>query len=101
MEQSRVNRFRANPIEVTIFSIISLVFANSLYNLFYDREIFQARSLKAMASSPLHESKRRPSSLSSSELSDVNLKCDPSLTKLTGASKIRLKGGFCGDPTPS
>lgn len=38
-------RFRINPIELLIFSVVSLVFLNSLYKLFYDWDRFQPQPL--------------------------------------------------------
>lgn len=96
MEQSQnVRRFRANPVEVAIFSILSLVFVNSVYNLFYDREGFHPRTLTPMEANPLSEGKRTLASSTGSLLFNLDLPCERSFNKDIQANRVRLLGTFC------
>lgn len=96
MEHSQnVRRFRANPVEVAVFSILTLVFANSVYNLFYERDGFHPKSLTPMEASPLREGKRTLASSTSSQLFNLDLPCDRSFNKEMQANRVRLLGTFC------
>ncbi|MGZ3707368.1 MAG: hypothetical protein ACXWPM_00700, partial [Bdellovibrionota bacterium] len=52
---SKVRRFKTNPVEIVIFSVVSLIFINSLYNLFYDHQGFHPAALSPMAANPTSE----------------------------------------------
>jgi hypothetical protein len=87
-------RFRINPVEVAIFSVVSLIFVNSVYNLFQDRAGFQPSALAPMASNPVSEG-RAPASVAQSFL-NLDVKCENNGEQETGASKVRLTGTLCG-----
>lgn len=100
MDQSQsqiIRRFRANPIEVAIFGVISLIFMNSIYDLFYDHDNFHPLALTHMSSNPISEG-RAPASLD--KLATVEFQCgtdsDTDLVKDTPANKVRFNGPICG-----
>jgi hypothetical protein len=96
MEHSQnIRRFRANPVEVAIFSIVTLVFANSVYNLFYDRDTFHPKTLTPMEANPLSEGKRTLASAASANLFNLDVPCDHSLSKEIQSDRVRLLGTFC------
>jgi hypothetical protein len=92
---AHIKRFRANPVELAIFSVITLIFFNSVYNLFFDQQGFHPAALKPMAATPISEG-RAPASAAQS-LVNVDLRCDGNPDKDTTASKVRLTGALCGD----
>jgi hypothetical protein len=88
-------RFRVNPVELAIFSIVTLIFLNSVYNLFYDRQGFHATALAPMAANPISEG-RTPASVPRS-FQNLDLKCEmPAGDQDTQAAKVRLNGTLCG-----
>ncbi|MGK5081915.1 hypothetical protein WDW37_01325 [Bdellovibrionota bacterium FG-1] len=96
-----IRRFRTNPVEVVIFSVISLIFFNSLYQLFYEQG-FNPAVLSPMAASPTSESGRAPASLLPS-LANIELRCDAPPTHDADrvdedvvAPKMKLAGSLCG-----
>ncbi|MEO7163290.1 MAG: hypothetical protein ABI041_10260 [Bdellovibrionia bacterium] len=93
-ELQQVRRFRANPIEVTFLSVISLIFMNSLYSLVYDNHGSKGATLTPMASHPTSEG-RAIASVSSSLL-NITLDCDKSVTESTSATRVRVSGLICG-----
>ena len=97
--QQRTRHFKINPVELAIFSGVSLIFLNSVYNLFYDHGGFHPKALEPMASNPISEG-RSPASISPLFMM-VELKCEPSLERQTSANKLRLTGDLCGASTPS
>ena len=97
MEQSRaIHRFRANPVEVTIFSIVALVFVNSVYNLVYERDGFHPKTLKPMASNPISEGNRAPASAAVRTYLSFEVPCEGEFQKESSANKVRLSGSLCG-----
>ena len=100
----RVQRFRANPIEITIFGIAALIFSNSVYSLLYDRESFQPNTLTPMHANPLREPNRSMAStasnssgasLANSKLYSLDLSCDHTISKDLKANRVRLIGTYC------
>ncbi len=84
-------RFRANPIEVIIFTGMLSLLVNSLYELVYRHQPFQARMLQNMSS-------RAPSSIvlpTISPLLEVMTSCKEAVERRTQASKARFKGEIC------
>lgn len=92
---SNVKRFRANPVELAIFSVISLIFFNSVYNLFYDQQGFHPAALTPMSANPISEG-RSPASTSQAFV-NVDVRCDGNPDKDTTATKVRLTGALCAD----
>lgn len=91
---TNIRRFRINPVEGAIFAVVSLIFANSVYNLFYDNRAFNLAALKPMEANPVSEG-RAPASVSQS-FQNVDIRCEGNLDQDTGAAKIRLNGKLCG-----
>jgi hypothetical protein len=89
-----IGRFRANPVEIAILLIISIIFVNSVYNLLYDHKGFYPTALSPMSSNPISEG-RGIASVSQS-LMTIQIPCEPYLDKDTLANKIRLIGSLCG-----
>lgn len=87
-------RFPVNPVEIVILLTITLVFCNSIYNLFYDSRSIRPTALQPMAANPISEG-RAPASVASAFMS-VEVPCDNALERETTASKIRLTGSLCG-----
>src|SRR4051812_40548297 len=95
--QHKVKRFRANPVEVAIFSVVTLLFFHSLYALLYDTrmdysEIFATS--RAIAS--FSDGGRAPASIAPASLMTLELKCEDLSDQSTSASKIRVNGNTCG-----
>jgi hypothetical protein len=87
-----------NPVELAIFSLISLVFFNSVYNLFYDRRGSHSTTIAQLTDDPSAEN-RAPASTATSTFQNLDIKCEPSMTLNTSAEKIRLLGPLCGRGT--
>jgi len=98
-QPQNVRRYRANPVEFVILLIITTIFVNSVYNLFYQHPGYKANALRPLASTPISEG-RAPASVSQSLIS-LDLTCEGSVDKTTTASKIRVKGPLCGSDTTS
>ncbi len=98
MANSEINaKFRINPIELGIFSLVVLVFLNSAYNL-----IDEGSDLKLSALSPEHEipsiQTRGPASrktTSTQLLENTQLSCNGDTSETTTAAKIRFSGEVC------
>ncbi|MCM2322193.1 MAG: hypothetical protein NDJ90_02920 [Oligoflexia bacterium] len=88
-------RFRTNPVEIGIFLVVTMVFANSIYRLFYDSPGFQTSALVAMESSPISEG-RSPASVSQPSFANIELRCEALNEQDATAGKVRLTGGLCG-----
>jgi len=73
-----LRRFKVNPVELAIFSVVSLIVVNSLYNLL--REGPPSREI------------------ASSTVGSVDLNCTqaPGTEQQTSAEKIRMTGALCG-----
>src|SRR4051812_4439821 len=97
----KVRRFRANPVEVAIFSVITLVFFHSVYSLFYETPVdYPAIFSNSVASTAVKG--RSPASVpSSSSLMALNVQCDnPADAQDITASKVRITGFLCGMSDP-
>ena len=90
-------RFKINPVEVAIFSIVSLIFVNSVYNLFYDHQNLQATPLTGLASAPAQVENRSPSSVSQL-VQNIDIQCGSTEELQTSAIKVRLSGQLCKSP---
>jgi hypothetical protein len=92
-----LGRFRANPVEVTIFLAATLILTNSVYELFYSPHEFHPLALATMHANPVSEG-RSPSSTTVLNQT-LNLDCKTLLAgtseEITKASKVRLVGHFC------
>ena len=97
-DSKNIRRFRMNPVELAIFSLISLVFFNSVYNLFYDRRGYHATTAVQIADSSIGEN-RAIASAPTSSFQNLDIKCEPTTTLNTTAEKIRLLGPLCGRGT--
>ncbi len=89
---STLKRFKANPVEVALFSVVALICCNSLYNLFFDTRAFNPAALTPMAANPISEG-RSPASLTQA-FANIEVRCDTNADQ-TRASKVRLAGTFC------
>jgi hypothetical protein len=92
---------KVNPVELTIFSVISLVFLNSVYNLFYDRQGFHPATvvnlnLPAEPGRGLASVKEPSVAGAAPLLLNYELRCDQNSDQVTQAGKLRLTGPLCG-----
>ncbi len=93
--QSR--KYKVNPMEVAILSVVSLLFVNSVYNLFYDWQGLHPTPHAAKGSGYLNEN-RVPAGIQQTYLT-LDVPCGPPYKEVTGALKVRLSGTPCGlDP---
>jgi hypothetical protein len=92
--QQHARRYRVNPVEVAIFSIVTLIFLNSVYNLFYDRQGFNPTALAPMSANPVSEG-RAPASVNQA-FANLEVKCGSNGEQETTAAKVRLTGTLCG-----
>lgn len=90
----QLRRYKVNPVEVAIFSIVTLIFLNSVYNLFYDRQGFHPAALAPMAATPVSEG-RSPASVNPA-FANLEVKCGINSEQDTQAAKVRLTGTLCG-----
>jgi hypothetical protein len=91
-------RFRINPVEIAIFSVISLIFVKSGYSLLYAHEGQDSAVLTASAEDPLSPaSGRNPASVASTlkTFSEVKIGCDEKEGPTVTANKIRFIGSLC------
>ena len=92
-------RFRVNPIEVTIFAVISLIFVKSGYSLLYTHDGFDPVALSASAEDPIAPNTgRTPASamLNAKSFGDVKIGCEADkVEQSVSAKKIRLIGSLC------
>jgi hypothetical protein len=99
-------RFRANPVEIAVFSVVTLVLFNSVYNLFFDPQGFHASTLTPMAANPVSESNRAPASAPAHAFVNIDVRCQGKTPiaqdQETGANKVRMTGAICtGTSDPS
>jgi len=97
-------RFKANPVEIAIFSIVTLIFFNSVYHLFYDQKAFQPLALTPMASNPVSEGRRGLASTSSGSvplLQTAEVDCAEKVKMERTTTKLRLAGPLCGVESPA
>ena len=90
---TKIRRFRANPVELAIFSVITLIFFNSIYSLLYDQHGFHPTALAPMAANPVSEG-RYPASVSQAFV-NFEVRCDSNSDRDTQATKVRLTGPLC------
>ena len=88
-------RYRTNPIEIAIFGVIAIVFANSAYQLFYNQQGFQANALSSLAATPASEARIPASKFASLQNIDLNCGIENEVRE-TNAQKVRLTGNLCG-----
>lgn len=94
-----IKRFRINPVEIAIFAVVSLIFLNSVYNLFSDRQGFSPSALSPMAANPTSESRNLASVIAPvTKTAQIDLKCDTakSFQNVDEASKVVINGELCG-----
>jgi hypothetical protein len=95
-------RFRVNPIEIAIFSVISLIFVKSGYSLLYAHDGFDPAALTASAQDPLAPAEgRAPASVTpaTKTFSEVKIGCDDKESPAVSSNKIRLIGNLCAEAT--
>jgi hypothetical protein len=93
VQPSPTRRFKINPVEVGIFSVVALIFVNSVYNLFYEVPTLSGTPLAQVANTDPSDL-RAPASQS---FFNVDIKCEGvSAPQETQASKVRLSGPLCG-----
>lgn len=88
-----IQRFRTNPVEIAIFSVITLVFFNSVYHLVYDPGGFQPAALAPMAANPVSEG--RATATAGQVFANIDVRCDGNPDQDTTAGKVRFTGAFC------
>jgi len=97
-------RFRVNPVELVVFAAVTLVFANSIYQLFYDWDEIRTKSGTVEEASAGSASRGLASA--SPLFSSIEVKCNDEAPKKKGANadahlektdaaKIRLSGPLC------
>jgi cytoskeletal protein RodZ len=96
-------RFRVNPVELVVFAAVTLVFANSVYQLFYDWDEIRAKSGTVEEASNASNASRGIAS-TTPLFSSIEVKCNEDAAKKktsearlekTDAAKIRLSGPLC------
>ena len=108
----QARRFRINPVELVVFGVVSLIFANSVYQLFYDWEEVRANAVGATAAVKADSSSVRGIASANPLFSTIEVKCDSEKAttgakkksgaeesqslETTDAAKIRLSGPLCG-----
>jgi hypothetical protein len=103
----QVRRFKINPVELVVFGAVTLIFANSVYQLYYDWE--EIRTNVVGSTPALAQSDRDGRSIASNNplFSTIEVKCDEKSAakkkpgssealEVTDAAKIRLSGPLCG-----
>lgn len=93
-EAPQKRRFRINPVELVIFSVISLVFLNSVYNLFYDWRGFRPAKVALLEGGALDSGYADEKKTNSSFL-NLEVECTGDQLKETAAGKLRLAGALC------
>lgn len=102
-QQRERRRFRINPVELIIFGAVTLIFANSVYQLIFDWEEIRG-TVSTLAS--LDKNLNGRSLASSNPLfATIEVKCNAptkkksaspeELTETTDAVKARILGPFC------
>ncbi len=84
-------RFRINPVELAIFSVVALICVNSVYNLFYDRDGTPSSGIAVLQPSTKD---RAPASTQAA--AHLEIRCEEELALETTATKVRLNGPLCG-----
>lgn len=91
-----LNRFKANPIEVLIFAVITAVFCHSVYSLFYESPDFSPNSTLSSFPTGTNTPERHLASTPSTTAAILALNCDSPLKQETPLSQVRLSGFLCG-----
>lgn len=104
--QRKFRHFKVNPVELAIFAAVTLIFCNSVYNLFYDRPAGSLVPMltKAKAPGSTGLSGRFPASIErrKTEVAPVaifarkELGCEAQQSYGTTAKEIQLSGLLCG-----
>ena len=109
MNASREHRrFRVNPVELVVFAAVTLVFANSVYQLFYDWDEIRSKS-GATEEASANSSASRGIASTSPLFSSIEVKCAEDFSsnskkksqatearlEKTDAAKVRLSGPLC------
>src|SRR5690606_1424472 len=94
-------RFKINPVEFAIFSVVCTIFLNSVYNLFYDWRGFRPTA-SVEVKLGTENAERAPASASALAAADpsfinMGILCQDSEERKVTASKVRLSGPFCGN----
>ena len=87
-------RFSINPIEVVIFSVVTLIFFNSAYNLVYDQRIIPENTFAQNS-----EEGRTPANLTQATNPapmNLGIQCFRNSEYRLKTDKIRLLGPLCG-----
>lgn len=92
MTAKKIKRFRINPVELGVFLIVTLIFANSVYQLFFDWKGYQTKEI----SSAKTDSARSPASITGTQVENIEIGCGHSIRQETLATKVRLNGPLCG-----
>ncbi len=111
MGTSKLNlrRFRINPVELAIFTGVTLIFVNSVYNLLYERPAggFAPMLTRGKAPGETGLSGRFPASIERrkteakpvSLLARAEISCQDGQSHKTSAAKLQLGGALCGSQT--
>lgn len=91
--------FKVNPVELLIFTGVSLVFLNSVYKLFYDWNIRDPQKLDLIGLQSASEGNRGIASTSTAQKSQFQLVCGEKQDLETTASRVLLLGEICGRDT--
>jgi len=89
-----IRRYRSNPVEVVILTVVAFVSVNSVYHLFYDHPSYTPIALTPMNSNPTSEGRQLASI--SRPLLNMEIQCNETSNQETSANKLRLKGPICG-----
>lgn len=100
-------RFKINPVEFAIFSVVCTIFLNSVYNLFYDWRGFRSTASVEVKLGSESQAPRSPASLGASMAAvptsfiNMGILCQEEMEeqKVT-ANKVRISGPFCGISAP-
>jgi hypothetical protein len=97
-----IRRFRTNPVEVALLSIVTLIFFHSIYTLFYDNKPFYHASLAQTTwtrNSANAVVERNPASTQTHTpaLLEVVIECtQDTLVGTTEANGVKISGSLCG-----
>ena len=95
----KMRQFKINPVELLIFSVVSLMLLNSVYNLFYEHPGFQASGLLTLGTGGRESDSAKSAGAQATPMFlSYDFKCDANTEQSTAAGKVRLGGGFCGQP---
>jgi len=88
--------FRINPVELIIFSVVTLMCFNSVYHLFYDSQGFHPTALSPMEANPTSEGGNRMPASVTKAFVNLEVGCEPVVSQTIAAAKVRLNGPICG-----